>query len=73
MIGSEQFYSHPALGSLVVVVANKRTRQGHQKLTSKGKEIKCLVLLSEKAYSTISLQMRLSSYQAVLVNYDYIN
>lgn len=59
----------PAPGSLVITAAHEHTKLNHM-FTPKEKEFKQLDLLGRKSYSSASLQMRISNYQALLAKYD---
>lgn len=70
--GFEYLYTHPPLGSLVVLAANERNKQGPTSSTPKNKEAKRLDLFGRKVYSTASLQFWVANHQ-VLLGRDNIN
>lgn len=69
----ECLYTHPPHlpGSLVVVTANKRERQGNQGSTSKAKEAKKMDLFGRKMYYIGGLQLGVANQQAVLSRYSF--
>lgn len=69
--GYEYPYSHPPPESLVILVANKRDRQGPLSTACKQKDAKKLDLLGRKVYLTDGLQLCISNQQALLRRYDY--
>lgn len=71
--GDEFLFTHPAPDSLMVQTAMERARSQYPKTTPADKGSKKLDRLGRKVFSSMSLQCHITSYQALLMKYDFSN
>lgn len=64
---------HLPPSSIVVAALNSCSRQNHSRATPYDRDWKRLYLFGKKVYSSATLQLRITNYQALIVKYDYTN